>query len=128
MPKETGGDDHIPCGLTAANVRPPPIADTARLRFDRSATGGDDMLRRNRQLLMACAAAAAALGAAPCPVLAAPAPSLSPEAAVTAYCAAWSITDRAARDQALARVWAADGVYSDADTYATGVKGLSDAI
>jgi hypothetical protein len=85
------------------------------------------MLRRNRQLLMACAVAAT-VAAAPCAVAAAPAPALSPESAVTAYCAAWSITDRAARDQALARVWAADGLYSDADTYAKGVKGLSDAI
>lgn len=84
------------------------------------------MLRRGRNLLMACAAAA--VGAVASPVLADPLPSLSPEAAVTAYCAAWSITDRGARDQALARVWDADGVYSDPGAYAKGVKGLSDAI
>jgi hypothetical protein len=81
------------------------------------------MLMRGRQLLMACAVAAAA-----CPVEAGPARSLSPESVVSAYCAAWSITDRGARDRALALVWAEDGVYSDPDTYAKGVKGLSDAI
>jgi hypothetical protein len=85
------------------------------------------MLRQGRKLLMACAAVAA-VGAPACPLLAAPAAALSPESAVTAYCAAWSITDRAVRDQALARVWAPEGVYSDPDTYAKGVKGLSDAI
>ncbi|HZZ70217.1 MAG TPA: hypothetical protein VFE18_18745 [Phenylobacterium sp.] len=85
------------------------------------------MLRRARQLLTACAAAVG-VGVASCPALAAPAPSLSPEAAVTAYCEAWSITDRTSRDKALARVWAVDGVYSDPDSYAKGVKGLSDVI
>ena len=85
------------------------------------------MRRRGCQLLMA-SAAAAAWAAASCALSATPAPPLSPESAVTAYCAAWSITDRGARDQALAKVWAVGGVYSDPDTYATGVKGLSDVI
>ena len=35
---------------------------------------------------------------------------------MTDYCDAWSIADRGARDHLLARVWAVDGVYSDADT------------
>ena len=54
---------------------------------------------------------------------------VTPVAAVTGYCAAWSITDRRARDHLLARVWAADGVYMDPEpTLAAGLAALSDAI
>jgi hypothetical protein len=78
---------------------------------------------------MGCAAVAAALGALPCAAMAEPAKALKPDAAVTGYCAAWSITDRSARDRMLERVWAADGVYSDPDpTFATGRAALSEVI
>lgn len=54
---------------------------------------------------------------------------LTPEAAVVGYCAAWSTTDRGARDRLLARVWAANGVYSDPEpTLAVGGAALSAAI
>lgn len=54
---------------------------------------------------------------------------VTPQAAVVAYCGAWSITDRSTRDRQLARVWAADGVYMDPEpTLARGLAGLSDAI
>lgn len=55
--------------------------------------------------------------------------SVTPDAAVVAYCAAWNTTDRSARDGLLARVWAADGVYSDPEpTLAAGRSALGDAI
>jgi hypothetical protein len=58
-----------------------------------------------------------------------PAPHLTPQAAIDDYCAAWSVTDRSARDRLLARVWAADGVYSDpSPTLATGRAALSETI
>ena len=54
---------------------------------------------------------------------------VTPDSAVVAYCAAWNTTDRSARDRLLARVWAADGVYSDPEpTLAAGRASLSDAI
>jgi hypothetical protein len=57
------------------------------------------------------------------------APSLSPDAAVVAYCAAWNTTDRADRERLLAQVWATDGVYSDPEpTLAVGRAALSDTI
>ena len=77
--------------------------------------------------LLAASALATTAGAAR-----APAPSdsrVTPEAAVLAYCGAWSITDGSARDRQLARVWAANGVYMDPEpTLARGLAGLSDAI
>jgi len=85
------------------------------------------MRLRHREL---CAALAglAVLGLSG-PVRAQPAAASKPASAVNDYCAAWSVTDRAARDRMLARVWAADGVYSDpGPTYVTGVAGLSGAI
>jgi len=76
-----------------------------------------------------------ALGLLAAAVLAGPAsgapaaPHLTPQAAVTDYCAAWSVTDPAARERMLARVWAPGGVYSDPDpTYAVGAKALSEVI
>jgi hypothetical protein len=55
--------------------------------------------------------------------------SLSPDAAVVAYCAAWNTDDRAERDRLLARVWAPDGVYSDPNpTRTVGRAALSDTI
>jgi hypothetical protein len=63
------------------------------------------------------------------PADAQPAKPLSPALTVTDYCNAWSVTDRAARERLLARVWAPDGAYSDADTpLSKGVSGLSDVI
>jgi hypothetical protein len=57
------------------------------------------------------------------------APSLSPEAAVVAYCSAWNTVDRAERDRLLAQVWAADGVYSDPNpTLVKGRAALSNEI
>lgn len=54
---------------------------------------------------------------------------VTPDAAVIAYCAAWSVTDRSTRDRQLARVWAADGVYMDPEpTFAAGLAALSNAI
>jgi hypothetical protein len=54
---------------------------------------------------------------------------VTPDAAVVAYCAAWNTPDRSARDRLLARVWAADGVYSDPEpTLATGRAALGNAI
>jgi len=54
---------------------------------------------------------------------------LSPDSIVAAYCAAWSSADRATRNSLLARVWAADGVYSDpAPTLASGRDALSNSI
>jgi len=56
-------------------------------------------------------------------------PPVTPDAAVAAYCAAWNTTDRSTRDRLLARVWAADGVYSDPEpTLAAGRAALGDAI
>lgn len=61
--------------------------------------------------------------------MAEPASRLTPVSAVTGYCDAWSVADRGARDRLLARVWAADGVYSDADTAPVrGRAALSDVI
>ena len=58
-----------------------------------------------------------------------PASSLSPEAAVTDYCAAWNTEDPAKRERLLSRVWAPNGVYSDPDpTYVVGPAALSNAI
>ena len=55
--------------------------------------------------------------------------SLSPEAAVVGYCAAWNSVERAQRDRLLARVWASDGVYSDPNpTLTVGRAALSDTI
>ena len=63
------------------------------------------------------------------PVEAQPAPSLTPDAAVVAYCAAWNTTDPAERERLLTQVWAPDGVYSDPEpTLAVGRAALSDAI
>ncbi|WP_233840518.1 hypothetical protein [Dyella sp. 2HG41-7] len=54
---------------------------------------------------------------------------ITPQEAVTTYCAAWSTTDRTTRDQMLERVWAKDGIYTDAEpTYAVGRTALSDTI
>ena len=61
--------------------------------------------------------------------MAEPAKPLTPDAAVTDYCAAWSVADRGARDRLLAEVWAADGVYSDPEpTLAKGRAALSNVI
>ena len=58
-----------------------------------------------------------------------PKPRLTPDAVVVAYCAAWNTTDRRARDRLLARVWAANGVYSDPEpTFVTGRAALSNEI
>jgi hypothetical protein len=87
------------------------------------------MPRRNRPLRTACAAAAAGLCAVSEVAAAAPAPHIAPAAAVSDYCAAWSVTDRGARDRLLARVWAADGVYSDPEpTLAKGRAALGEVI
>lgn len=77
--------------------------------------------------LLAVVALANAAMAAPA---AAPADlRVTPEAAITGYCAAWNTTDRSTRDRLLARVWAADGVYMDPEpTLAAGRAALSDAI
>jgi hypothetical protein len=57
------------------------------------------------------------------------APSLSPEAAVAAYCSAWNTVDRAERDRLLAQVWTVDGVYSDpTPTLVKGRAALSNEI
>lgn len=57
------------------------------------------------------------------------APALTPEAAVVAYCAAWSTADRAARERLLDQSWTPDGVYIDPDpTLASGRAALSDTI
>src|SRR4051812_28674015 len=83
---------------------------------------------RRRELRIACAALFAAVGL-PYAVRAEPAKPLTPDAAVTDYCAAWSVADRGARDRMLARIWAADGVYSDPEpTLAKGRAALSDVI
>lgn len=56
-------------------------------------------------------------------------PPSSPDSAVAIYCAAWGATTRGVRDSLLARVWSADGVYSDpGPTLATGRAALSDTI
>jgi hypothetical protein len=84
---------------------------------------------RNREMRMGCAAVAGALGALSCAAMAGPAKPLTPDSAVSDYCAAWSVTDRGARDRMLAQVWASDGVYSDPEpTLAAGRAALSDAI
>jgi hypothetical protein len=78
---------------------------------------------------MACVAIFAAVAGLARSAVAAAAAQLEPKAAVADYCAAWSVTDRGARDRLLARVWAADGVYSDpAPTLAKGRAALSDVI
>jgi hypothetical protein len=83
------------------------------------------MSRRGHELRIACAALFAAVGLS-CAASAEPAKPLSPDAAVTNYCAAWSVVDPGARDRLLARVWATDGVYSDpAPTLAKGRAALS---
>ena len=54
---------------------------------------------------------------------------VTPEAAVVAYCSAWSITDRSTRDRLLASVWTENGVYMDPEpTLAAGLAALSDTI
>lgn len=61
--------------------------------------------------------------------MAEPAKPLTPDSVVTDYCAAWSVTDRGARDRLLARVWAPGGVYSDPEpTLAKGRAALSEVI
>jgi hypothetical protein len=86
------------------------------------------MSRRGHQLRIACAVLFAAVGLS-CAAIAEPAKPLTPDAAVTDYCAAWSVADRVARDRLLARVWAADGVYSDpTPTLAKGRVALSKVI
>jgi hypothetical protein len=57
------------------------------------------------------------------------APPSEPDSVVAIYCASWSTADRAARDRLLNRVWAVDGVYSDASPMmASGRAALSDSI
>jgi hypothetical protein len=86
------------------------------------------MSRRGHELRIACAVLFAAVGLSRA-AMAEPAKPLTPDAAVTDYCAAWSVADRVARDRLLARVWAADGVYSDpTPTLAKGRAALSDVI
>ncbi len=86
------------------------------------------MSHRGHELRTLCAVLLAALGLSRA-AMAEPAKPLAPEAAITDYCAAWSVADPVARDRLLARVWAADGVYSDADTApAKGRAALSDVI
>jgi hypothetical protein len=77
----------------------------------------------------------AALGALACGAAASSAQvrqgarTLTPDAAVVAYCAAWNTVDRAQRDRLLERVWAPDGVYSDPNpTLTVGRPALSDTI
>jgi hypothetical protein len=78
---------------------------------------------------MECMAVVAAVGALSCAAMAEPAQPLTPDSAVSDYCAAWNATDRDTRDRLLAQVWAADGVYSDPEpTLTTGRAALSDAI
>jgi hypothetical protein len=90
------------------------------------------MPRRGHETRIACAvlfAAVLAVGGLSHAAMAEPAKRLTPDSAVTDYCAAWSVADRGARDRLLARVWAADGVYSDPDTApAKGRAALSDVI
>jgi hypothetical protein len=87
------------------------------------------MPRRGHELRVACMVLFAAVGALSHAAMAEPAKPLTPDSAVTNYCAAWSVADRAARDRLLARVWAADGVYSDPEpTLAKGRAGLSNTI
>jgi hypothetical protein len=84
--------------------------------------------RRGHELRIACAVLFATVGLS-CAAMAEPAKPLTPESAVTDYCAAWSVADRGVRDRLLARVWAADGVYSDpTPTLAKGRAALSEVI
>ncbi|HEX4710904.1 nuclear transport factor 2 family protein, partial [Phenylobacterium sp.] len=84
---------------------------------------------RDRELGMAFVAVVAAVGALSCAAMAEPAKPLTPDSAVADYCAAWNAPDRETRDRLLARVWAADGIYSDPEpTLAAGRAALSDAI
>ena len=86
------------------------------------------MPRLGYELRIACGVLITALGPS-CAAMAAPAEPLTPASAVADYCAAWSISDRGARDRLLARVWAPDGVYSDPEpTLAKGRAALSDVI
>jgi hypothetical protein len=86
------------------------------------------MPRRGHELRIACAVLFATVGLS-CAAMAEPAKPLTPDSAVSDYCAAWSVADRGARDRLLARVWAADGVYSDPEpTLAKGRAALSDVI
>jgi hypothetical protein len=56
-------------------------------------------------------------------------PRLGPDSAVVLYCAAWNTDARPERDRLLARVWTADGVYSDPNpTRTVGRAALSDTI
>ena len=66
------------------------------------------MPRRGHELRIACAVLFATVGLS-CAAMAEPAKPLTPDSAVTDYCAAWSVADRGVRDRLLARVWAADG-------------------
>ena len=55
--------------------------------------------------------------------------ALSPDSAVVVYCAAWNTDASPERDRLLARVWTADGVYSDPNpTRTVGRAALSDTI
>src|SRR4051794_25448093 len=86
------------------------------------------MRRRGHELRLVCAVLFAAVGLSRV-AMAEPAKPLTPDAAVTDYCAAWSVTDRGARDRLLARIWATDGVYSDPEpTLAKGRAALSGVI
>jgi hypothetical protein len=86
------------------------------------------MPQRGHELRIACAMLVAAVGPS-CAAMAEPAKPLTPDSAVSDYCAAWSTPDRGVRDRLLARVWAPDGVYSDPEpTLAKGRAALSDAI
>jgi hypothetical protein len=86
------------------------------------------MPRRGHQLRVACAVFFATVGLS-CSAMAEPAKPLTPDSVVTDYCTAWSVADRSARDRLLARVWAADGVYSDpTPTLAKGRAVLSEVI
>jgi hypothetical protein len=90
--------------------------------------GERDMSRRDHGLRIACAVFFAAVGLS-WGAMAGPVKPLTPDAAVSDYCAAWSTADRGARDRLLARVWAADGTYSDpTPTLAKGRVVLSDVI
>jgi hypothetical protein len=86
------------------------------------------MPRRGHELRIACAVLFATVGLS-WAAMAEPTKPLTPDSAVTDYCAAWSVADRGARDRLLARVWAADGVYSDPEpTLANGRAALSNVI
>jgi hypothetical protein len=58
-----------------------------------------------------------------------PGPSLTPDAAVVAYCAAWNTVDKTERDRLLEQSWAADGSYGDPESsFVTGRVALGKMI